>query len=47
MFVFNKKIKKIYSKYIDGEKIVIGAYTNNERKKKKLRKKRNFIYFYT
>ena len=47
MFVFNKKIKEIYSKYIDGEKIIIGAYTNNERKKKNIKKKeRNFIYFY-
>ena len=31
MFVFNKEIKKTYNKFIDG-KIIIGAYTNNDRR---------------
>ena len=47
MFVFNKKIKEIYSKYIDGEKIIIGAYTNNERKKKILKKKKEILFIST
>ena len=47
MFVFNKKIKKIYSKYIDGEKIVIGAYTNNERKKKKIKRRKEILFIST
>ena len=47
MFVFNEKIAKIYNKYIDGQKIVIGSYINNERKVKKYKKKNEAIFIST
>ena len=47
MFVFNKEIKKIYNKFIDGKKIIIGAYTNNDRKKIKYNLKKEVIFIST
>ena len=47
MFVFNKEIKKTYNKFIDGKKIIIGAYTNNDRKKFKHNLKKEVIFIST
>ena len=47
MFVFNKEIKKTYNKFITGKKIIIGSYTNNDRKKIKQNKKKEVIFIST
>ena len=44
MFVFNKEIKKTYDKFIYGKKIIIGAYTNNDRKKIEYNLKKELIF---
>ncbi len=47
MFVFNKEIKKTYDKFIYGKKIIIGAYTNNDRKKIEYNLKKELIFIST
>ena len=47
MFVFNNKVGKIYNKYIDGKKIEIGSYINNEKKIKKIKKKEEVLFLST
>ena len=47
MFIFNEKIKNIYNEFISGEKIIIGAYANNDRKKLKNKKKNEVLFIST
>lgn len=46
MFVYNKKISKDYSKFIDGKKTIIGSYKNNNSKIKKIKfsKKKGMLF---